>query len=565
MDRRIIWAIVAMMLIAILPSFFIKRPPPRPAGTPSTQFPSAPDTGVAVETQAPRIGAPPGIAVEDSLQDLAAQADTVTVSSPLYRYDISTMGGRFSRIILPTYRSMAPEDKGAPAQLLHPESNLLGLRVLVGRDTLHLDRWVFTPSAPSLTVTGPTPLRMTASRGGVTVQLSYEFDPANYLIRAQGEITGLGPNGGVLMVGMGPGIRNTEADSIDNQRSLAVVTMANGAEATNFHKLTTGQTTALEGPFQWVAVKSKYFVTALFTLDSTQPLITGVTATPPINAGKNPTQADITTSLPLGADGRFGYLVYAGPMEYDRLSAIGHDFDDVNPYGWPGFRTVIRPVAVAARWLLVWMHDNLHLAYGMVLVCFGIMIRIILWPLNQKAMRSSMEMQAIQPQLKEIQDRYKNEPQKLQQEMFKLYKEHGVNPFGGCWPLLIPMPVLFALFFVLGNTIELRGESFLWLPDLSRADPYFIVPVLMGLSMFVLSKVGSRGLPPSPQTKIMLYVMPIMMTVLFVSFPAGLNLYYAVQNTASIPQQWLLAKERVRRNPQPAPKPEPRTKAKTKK
>jgi YidC/Oxa1 family membrane protein insertase len=117
------------------------------------------------------------------------------------------------------------------------------------------------------------------------------------------------------------------------------------------------------------------------------------------------------------------------------------------------------------------------------------------------------------------------------------------------------MPVLFALFFVLGNTIELRGESFLWLPDLSRADPYFVVPVLMGLSMFVLSKVGSRGLPPSPQTKVMMYVMPVMMTVLFISFPSGLNLYYAVQNTASIPQQWLLAKERMRRNVTPPPAP----------
>jgi YidC/Oxa1 family membrane protein insertase len=566
MDRRIIWAIIAMMLIAILPSFFLKRPPRVPAA-PAGQT-QAPDTGTPPENVPPQIGAPPGVAVEDSLQDVAAQADTVSVTSSLYRYDISTMGGRFARISFPDYRSMAVEDGGAPVQLLHPESDLLGLKVLVGRDTLHLDRWALSSSAPAIGVAGPAPLTLTGGRGNVSVRLTYQFVPDNYLFQVQGEITGLGPNGGVLLVGMGPGIRNTEADSIDNQRQLAVVTMANGAEATNFHELNPGQTTPLEGPFEWVAVKSKYFVTALFTLDSSQPRITGVAATPPSTAGKNPVQADITTSLPLGADGRFGFQVYAGPMEYDRLSAIGHDFDDVNPYGWPGFRTIIRPVAVAARWLLVWMHENLHLAYGLVLVCFGILIRIILWPLNQKAMRSSMEMQAIQPQLKEIQERYKNDPQKLQQEMFKLYKEHGVNPFGGCWPLLIPMPVLFALFFVLGNTIELRGESFLWLPDLSRADPLFIVPVLMGLSMFVLSKVGSRGLPPSPQTKIMLYVMPIMMTVLFVSFPSGLNLYYAVQNTASIPQQWLLSKERMRRNPQPPPapvKPAPKAKAKPKK
>ncbi len=555
-----------MMLIAILPSLFLKRSPP--PSIPASQPAGRPDIGFRQTPEVPTIGAPPGVAVEDSLHDLVAEADTVTVNSGVYSYGISTIGGRFSRVTLPTYRSMAPGDREAPVQLLHPDGNLLGLRVLAGGDTLHLDRMALTPSASRLSVNGPTQLTLSGGRGGVGVRLTYEFVPDNYLVRIQGQVTGLGPNGGVLMVGMGPGIRNTEADSIDNQRSLAVVTMANGAQATNFHKLDAGQTTPFEGPFQWVAVKSKYFVTALFTLDSTQPRIAGVTASPPASAGKNPTRADIQVSLPLGADGRFGYQLYAGPMEYDRLRAIGHEFDDVNPYGWPGFRTVIRPVAVAARWLLVWMHDNLHLAYGMVLVCFGIMIRIILWPLNQKAMRSSMEMQAIQPQLKEIQDRYKNEPQKLQQEMFKLYKEHGVNPFGGCWPLLIPMPVLFALFFLLGNTIELRGESFLWLPDLSRADPYFIVPVLMGLSMFVLSKVGSKGLPPSPQTKIMLYVMPVMMTVLFVSFPSGLNLYYAVQNTASIPQQWLLAKERARRNPAPSPAPAKaaaKTKIKTRK
>ena len=125
-------------------------------------------------------------------------------------------------------------------------------------------------------------------------------------------------------------------------------------------------------------------------------------------------------------------------MEYDRLGRLGHEFDDVNPYGWPGFRTIIRPVAVAVRWLLVWMHEHLGLAYGLVLVCFGILVRMLLWPLNQKAMRANMQMQAVQPLMKDIQERYKNDPQQLQQEMFKLYKEHNVNPLGGCWPMLLP-------------------------------------------------------------------------------------------------------------------------------
>src|SRR5438876_8799310 len=104
--------------------------------------------------------------------------------------------------------------------------------------------------------------------------------------------------------------------------------------------------------------------------------------------------------------------------------------------------------------------------------------------------------------MKQVQERYKNKPERLQREMMRLYKEHNVNPLGGCLPMLLPMPVLFALFFVFANTIEFRGVPFLWLTDLSRADPYYIIPIIMGLSMFVLSKVGQIGVPPNPQAKI---------------------------------------------------------------
>ena len=130
----------------------------------------------------------------------------------------------------------------------------------------------------------------------------------------------------------------------------------------------------------------------------------------------------------------------------------------------------------------------------------------------------------------------------------KLYAEHGMSPFSpilGCLPMFLPMPILFALYFVFQNTIELRGVSFWWLPDLSLKDPYYITPLFMGASMFVLSWIGMRGMPPSPQSKMMSYVMPVMFTVLFWNFASGLNLYYAVQNVAALPQQWLLARERT--------------------
>jgi YidC/Oxa1 family membrane protein insertase len=128
----------------------------------------------------------------------------------------------------------------------------------------------------------------------------------------------------------------------------------------------------------------------------------------------------------------------------------------------------------------------------------------------------------------------------------QLYKTHAVNPLGGCVPMLIPMPVLFALFFVFANTIEFRGVSFLWLPDLSRPDPVYVIPLLMGASMFALTWIGQRGLPPNPQTKMMMYIFPVMMTFLLANLASGLNLYYAVQNLAALPQQWLIAAERAK-------------------
>ncbi len=185
--------------------------------------------------------------------------------------------------------------------------------------------------------------------------------------------------------------------------------------------------------------------------------------------------------------------------------------------------------------------------YGWALVLFGVAIRLLLWPLNQKAMRSQMAMQALQPEIEALKKKHEGDQQKVGQATMALYKERGVNPVGGCLPMLLPMPILFAFFFVFLNTIELRGVPWLWLPDLSRPDPLYIIPVLMGASMFLVSKLVQKGIPPNPQAKMMLYIMPAFMTFLFLRFSSGLNLYYTSQNIASIPQQWLVAKERLRR------------------
>lgn len=562
MDRRVIAAIVLMMAIAMLPAVIFKRPPP-PIEADSAQvvLPELTETPTpSALTPAPLTGETP---VDIAAPPVAERV--VRVHTPLATYGVSTRGARLVEATLHEYRSMVPGEENEAAQLLPLESDLLGLRLVVGPDTVPLRDWEFIPSSGTLSISEPTPLTLTASQGRVNVTLTYRFRPDEYLVDVEGRLEGLGPNGGALLIGMGPGLRNTESDSAEHVRELAVVTKAQGTSKTRFGKFDGDAPTDLSGPFEWVAVKSKYFVTAVFALDTTPSgsagRISGVRAR---QLGTTRSQAEIQVSLPVTASGDIRYTLYAGPMEYPRLKAVGHEFDDVNPYGWPGFRTIIRPVAVAGRWLLVFMHERLGIAYGVALILFGIMIRLALWPLNQKAMRASMQMQAMQPLIKDTQTRFKDDPQRLQQETFKLYKEYKVNPLGGCWPMLIPMPILLALFFVFMNTIELRGAPFLWLNDLSRPDPLYIIPVLMGASMFLVSKIGQMGMPPNPQAKMMLYVMPVMMMVLFLRFASGLNLYYAVQNIASLPQQWLIAKERMKLNPKAAPPKAPGQKTKKK-
>ncbi|HYF40751.1 MAG TPA: membrane protein insertase YidC [Gemmatimonadales bacterium] len=559
MDRRTIWAILLMMAIAVAPAIFMNKPaapaPGGEAGKPGSGAVRRSDSiaaarggrdSAATTSNSLKPASPPRRVPADSPR-ADGTTDTVRVSSPLYQYAISTRGARLVEATLPRYRSMASRDRGQPAQILSPDSRLLGLTLVLGRDTLSLADWPFTASADSLVVAGQTPLRLSATQDGIRVDLTYTFRPDDYQIGVTGQVSGVGPNGGLLLISMGPTLANTEADSNENHRALALVTKHNETERLDFGSIEPGEPRTVSGPLEWGAIKSKYFVTGVLAPDSAGGGISGATASAIPGPEKLSTHANVQLSLPLPPSGSFAYQVYAGPMEYDRLRRIGHGFDDVNPYGWPGFRTVIRPLAAGVRWLLVWMHEHLSLAYGIVLIIFGILVRVLLWPLNQKAMRANLQLQAVQPLMKEVQEKYKNDPQKVQQEMFKLYKEHGVNPLGGCWPMLLPMPVLFALFFVFQNTIELRGASFLWLPDLSRPDPLYIIPIVMGLSMYGLSKVGQMGMEPNPQMKMMLYVMPVMMTFLFLNFASGLNLYYAVSNIASIPQQWLLARERQKR------------------
>src|SRR6478609_2494161 len=550
MDRRFLAAVGLMMLVVLAPMVFFKRPATPATTLDSIPSLSAPDSAPQVYRPGVQSPAPTGT-ITHVAPASAAPDDTVMVRSGLYEYAVSTRGARIVGARLLRYHSMAHGDTGSTVDLVRQGDGLFAMTLVVAGDTLPLRDLLFTPSSTDVKVSGETPLTLTAAAGDLRVTLTYTFSPDDYRIGVRGEVTGVGPTGALLLVGLGEGIRNTEQDSSLNARDFALVFKApnKDPQAVTFRKPDLGESIVTPGPLSWVAVKSKYFVIGAFAADSSARWAAAELTR--VDEAKAPHFARMRLSLPVGTDGRFGWWSYAGPMEYPRLGALGDSFNDVNPYGWPGFRTVMRPFALAFRAMFVWMHDRLGLPFGLVLILTGVLMRGLLWPLNQKAMRSAMEMQAIQPKLQDLQARYKNDPAKQQQEMMRLYKEHGVNPLGGCWPMLLPMPILLAIFFVLQSTIEIRGVPFLWFPDLARSDPFFIIPIVSGLSMFALSKLGQRGLPPNPQAQMMTYMMPVMMTIFGFSFASGLNLYWTASNLASLPQQWLISKERIKRlNPQ---------------
>ena len=418
-----------------------------------------------------------------------------------------------------------------------------------GTDTLQLDHVKFevdssaTQSAPGIT--------FKADVQNVHIAIGYDFIPDGYLAHVRGTTKGTDP-GAVLLIRMHHGLPFVEADSLDDLHSLAYVAkpVHEDAHSIAFSKLDSLEPKVERDSLSWVASKNKYFLVALIATPPGKSF-TGVVFTRGPHEPKAVSSADALVLQPLTQSGVFGFDLYTGPQEWRRLHQMGRNLEHVNPYG-SFLRPVVQPFATIVMQVVLWIHDRLKVNYGWVLIIFGITIRLLLWPLNQGAMRNSLKLQRIQPQLQEIQKKYKSNPEKLQAEMGKLYRDHGMSPFtplAGCLPMLIPMPVLFALYFVFQNTIEFRGVSFLWMPDLSQKDPLFILPAVMGISMYVLSWISLRSAPPNPQAKTMAYVFPVMMVFFFWRLAAGLNLYYAVQNLATLPQQWLIARERAKLTP----------------
>jgi YidC/Oxa1 family membrane protein insertase len=443
---------------------------------------------------------------------------------------------------------------GQPVQLALDNRPLLGHRLRVGDRVIDLATLPFEPSTRELSLTDTVPATLTLTHAGEpTIELTYTFHPGTYVIDVQVRAPGLGATPPQLLLDMGPTLRANDANLEEDRRALAYVvnSTSRGIESRSLRDVESEH--IVSGPLLWTALKNKYFVVAAIQSERAAMPFGGLVVRP---TGQE-YEAELTATVLPNPEGIIGYRAFVGPQQYEDLTAIGHQFNDVNPMGWRFLQPILRPLGHGIIWALSGMHDVLGLAYGWVLILFGVIIRIVLWPLNAKAMRAQMKNMEVQPKLKDIQNRYKNDPERLQKEMLRLYKEEGFNPMGGCLPMLIPFPLLIALFFVFQSTIEFRGVPFLWLPDLAQKDPLYILPILLGGSMFALQWLSMRtSVDQNPQMKFMMYFMPLFMTVIFLNFASGLNLYYASMNVASVPQQLQIMKERKRwqagRQPAPA-------------
>ncbi|HDD35394.1 MAG TPA: membrane protein insertase YidC, partial [Candidatus Desulfofervidus auxilii] len=280
-------------------------------------------------------------------------------------------------------------------------------------------------------------------------------------------------------------------------------------------------------------LSDKYFATlivnvkkekATFVLEKKGSVVIGELIMPPVEI--NPSES-----------AEFSFLLYFGPKELKRLKELGFHLDKAVQFGF--FELLAKILLYVLNWFYKFTHN-----YGIAIILLTIVIKILFWPLTHTSYKSMRDMQKLQPHIARIRKQYKDDKEALNRELMNLYRTYKVNPFGGCLPILLQIPVFIALYKVLLYAIELRHAPFItyfpftkriWLADLSAKDPYYITPILMGISMVVQQKMTPSSLDPR-QSKFMI-LMPIFFTFLFLKFPSGLVIYWLVNNVLSIIQQ----------------------------
>ncbi len=507
------------------------------------QSPAAASTTTSVKTEAsvPQASAPATAAASHSdVPDAATvtQGERITITTDLLKADISTAGGELVRVELLRHKDGADQSKNVVLLESGMGRTYVGQSGLIGGNFPN-HRSIFTAREGSRTLdaAGSLQLVLDAEQEGVKLTKIYTFKRGEYEIGLAHQVSNasgsaVSPSVYTQLV---RDASKLEGDSrfYSTFTGPALYTDAEKFRKISFEDIDKGKNpAAVQSPDGWIAMVQHYFVSAFQPLDKGQhELFTRKIGNDLYAVG---TISQMNSIAP-GASATVEGKLYVGPQESDNLEKFAPDFDLVKDYGW--LTIIAKPIF----WLMTQIQKVLH-NWGWTIIVLTILIKLAFFPLSAASYRSMAKMKLVTPKMTAIRERYKGDPQQMNAAMMELYKTEKINPLGGCLPILVQIPVFIALYWVLLASVEMRHAPWLgWIQDLAAPDPWYILPVVMAVSMFVQTKLNPT--PPDPiQAKVMLF-MPIVFSVMFFFFPAGLVLYWVVNNLLSIAQQWVITKQ----------------------
>jgi YidC/Oxa1 family membrane protein insertase len=496
----------------------------------------------------------------------------ITIETNLAIYELSSRGGNFHKVFLKKYNnwysSNVKENENyykTSVQLInYSKGNAYNIS-FVSTEGKRINTSDFGFVAPPLSrynISGEDSLEIVFRlelEGPKSIVKKYLFNANKYLIKSNIEFNGF--NGlitdNAYDVTWESGIRFVERNST-NEATYSNADIFYGDEKTVIDAPGDGEIEKKEhnGRVDWLAVRNKYFAAVMLPSDPKDvegAYVEGQT-TPTQNMGIKE-HYSMRLEMPFNNSNteQRSFTLYIGPIDYDRLKQINEKLTALVDFGsFFGLKFIVRPIA---EYLLLPLFNFIHLFipnYGFVIIVFSLIIKIVVYPLTKKSYQSMKKMQLLQPKIAEIKEKFKEDPQKVNKETMKLYQTYGINPAGGCLPILLQMPIFIALWGLFQAAIELRQKPFIfWINDLSVPDVIydlgFKLPIfgiqeisglalLMGITTFVQQKMTMKD----PKQQALVYMMPIMLTILFMTFPSGLNLYYFMFNVFSIAQQYYI-------------------------
>ncbi|MFZ6746355.1 membrane protein insertase YidC [Undibacterium sp. JH2W] len=537
--RTVLWVIFSFSLIMLWngwgvysgkPSMFA-APPPKVASASASASSAAASVSAAASTTA--------VAGTDAAAASAPviKSETITITTDVIQAEIDTIGGELKKLELLKHKDGTDHTKNV---LLFNKSEkrtyLAQTGLLGGAFPNHKSGFVAKPGVRTLEGGNQVQLVLESEQGGVKLTKTYTFKKGEYLIDVRHDVTNTGTAAitpSLYLQLLHDGTKPESGGMFSGSGEFyapAVYTEAEKFQKLDFEKIAKGTDShAKESDNGWVAMLQHFFVSSFIPQDKAKREIFTKKVDTNLYAVGN--VLPMGTVAP-GATVSMNAHLYSGPQESAKLEAIAPGFELVKDYG------VLTLIAKPLFWVMEQIHKMLG-NWGWTIVVFTISIKLALFPLSAAGYRSMAKMKVVTPKMQAVRERFKNDPQKMNQAMMELYKTEKINPLGGCFPILIQMPIFLALYWVLQASVEMRGAPWVgWITDLTSPDPWYILPVVYAISMFITTKLNPA--PADPMQAKMMMFMPLAFSVMFFFFPSGLVLYWVVNNILSIAQQWVI-------------------------